>query len=72
MDSELKKELKELIKEAIKDSTQNEWMKSKDLPNYLPIADSTIMENLLDLPFHMVGGTKFYNKKEIDKYLLNK
>ena len=44
----------------------------KDLVDYLPISDNTIRDHLQDLPFHIVGGTKFYNKNEVDEYLLNK
>jgi len=59
----------ERVKEA---KVQKTWMKSSDLADYLPISDSTIREHLSNLPFHIIGGTKFYNKKEIDDYLLNK
>lgn len=60
------------ISKANEAKVQKTWMKSSDLPDYLPISDSTIREHLSDLPFHIIGGTKFYNKKEVDDYLLNK
>ena len=58
------------INKADKAKAQKDWMKQKDLVEYLPIVDSTIRENLPDLPFHMIGETKFYNKNEVDEYLL--
>ncbi|CAJ2232134.1 helix-turn-helix domain-containing protein [Companilactobacillus paralimentarius] len=60
------------ISKANEAKVQKNWMKSSDLADYLPISDSTIREHLSDLPFHIIGGTKFYNKKEVDDYLLNK
>lgn len=59
----------EKVKEA---KVQKTWMKTSELVDYLPISDSTVREHLSDLPFHIVGGTKFYNKNEVDEYLLNK
>ena len=58
------------IDKADKAKVQKDWMKQKDLVEYLPIVDSTIREHLPDLPFHVIGGTKFYNKNEVDEYLL--
>ncbi len=60
------------INKANEAKVQKTWMKSSDLADYLPISDSTIREHLSDLPFHIVGGTKFYSKNEVDEYLLNK
>lgn len=60
------------ISKANEAKVQKTWMKSSDLADYLPISYSTIREHLSDLPFHIIGGTKFYNKKEVDEYLLNK
>lgn len=61
------------VSEAIEQSSQSKtWMKWKDLVDYLPISNNAIRDHLQDLPFHIVGGTKFYNKSEVDKYLLNK
>lgn len=48
------------------------WMKRSDLPNYLPFSDSSIDINLKDLPYHLVGATKFYNRHEVDEFILNK
>ena len=61
------------VSEAVEQSSQSKtWMKWKDLVDYLPISNNAIRDHLQDLPFHIVGGTKFYNKEEVDKYLLNK
>ena len=61
------------VSEAVEQSSQSKtWMKQSDLPKYLPISDNTIREYLKDLPFHVVGGTKFYNKNEVDQFLLTK
>lgn len=60
------------ISKANEAKVQKTWMKTSELVDYLPISDSTIREHLSDLPFHIIGGTKFYNKKEVDDYLLNK
>ncbi|MGQ2374610.1 hypothetical protein [Companilactobacillus zhachilii] len=61
------------VSEAIERSSQSKtWMKWKDLVDYLPISNNAIRDHLQDLPFHIVGGTKFYNKTEVDKYLLTK
>ena len=59
------------VEQARSDVGFKTWMKSKDLVNYLPIGNSAISDNLKDLPYHLVGGTKFYNKQEVDEYLLN-
>jgi len=61
------------VSEAVEQSSQSKtWMKWKDLIEYLPISETAIRDHLLDMPFHIVGGTKFYNKNEVDKFLLNK
>jgi len=61
------------VSEAVEQSSQSKtWMKWKDLVDYLPISNNAIRDHLQDLPFHIVGGTKFYNKEEVDKYLLTK
>ena len=57
-----------LIDQVIKAVTRK-WLRTKDLPNYLSMADSTIRENLPGLPFHIVGGTKLYDPNEIDDYI---
>lgn len=57
-----------LIDQVIKALTRK-WLRTKDLPNYLNMADSTIRENLPGLPFHIVGGTKLYDPNEIDDYI---
>lgn len=57
-----------LIDQVIKALTRK-WLRTKDLPDYLNMADSTIRENLPDLPFHIVGGTKLYDPQEIDDYI---
>jgi len=60
------------ISKANEDRVQKNWMKSSDLPRYLPISNSSIHEHLKDLPYHLIGGTKFYNREEVDRFLLNK
>jgi len=60
------------ISKANEEKVQKNWMKSSDLPRYLPIGNSAIQEHLKDLPYHLVGGTKFFNREEVDRFLLNK
>lgn len=57
------------LKTVLLAATNKRWLRTKDLPNYLSMADSTIRENLPDLPFHIVGGTKLYDPQEIDDYI---
>ena len=57
-----------LIDQVIKALTRK-WLRTKDLPNYLSMADSTIRENLPGLPFHIVGDIKLYDPNEIDDYI---
>lgn len=57
-----------LIDQVIKAVTRK-WLRTKDLPNYLSMADSTIRENLPGLPFHIVGDIKLYDPNEIDDYI---
>lgn len=61
-------ELKKIVVQAV----SRKWLRTKDLPGYLNMADSTIRENLPDLPFHMVGGMKLYDPQEIDDFIRNK
>ena len=60
------------FQEFVQAVTPKRWLRSKDLPGYLNMADSTIRENLPDLPFHMVGGMKLYDPQEIDDFIRNK
>lgn len=60
------------LKNVLLAATNKRWLRTKDLPNYLSMADSTIRENLPDLPFHIVGGTKLYDPQEIDDFIRNK
>ena len=60
------------LKTVLLAATNKRWLRTKDLPNYLSMADSTIRENLPDLPFHIVGGTKLYDPQEIDDFIKNK
>lgn len=60
-------ELKKIVVQVV----SRKWLRTKDLPGYLNMADSTIRENLPDLPFHIVGGTKLYDPQEIDDYIKN-
>ncbi|AKP03548.1 hypothetical protein ABB44_07965 [Companilactobacillus farciminis] len=60
------------LKTVLLAATNKRWLRTKDLPNYLSMADSTIRENLPDLPFHIVGGTKLYDPQEIDDFIRNK
>ena len=60
------------LKTVLLAATNKRWLRNKDLPNYLSMADSTIRENLPDLPFHIVGGTKLYDPQEIDDFIRNK
>ncbi|WP_334352218.1 hypothetical protein [Companilactobacillus sp. HBUAS56257] len=61
-------ELKKIVVQVV----SRKWLRTKDLPGYLNMADSTIRENLPDLPFHIVGGTKLYDPQEIDDFIRNK
>lgn len=71
--SDIQNQIYGKVSEAIEQSSQSKtWMKWKDLVDYLPISNNAIRDHLQDLPFHIVGGTKFYNKTEVDKYLLSK
>ncbi|ATO46079.1 hypothetical protein C5L30_000272 [Companilactobacillus farciminis] len=60
------------LKTVLLAATNKRWLRTKDLPGYLNMADSTIRENLPDLPFHIVGGTKLYDPQEIDDFIRNK
>lgn len=60
------------LKTVLLAATNKRWLRTKDLPDYLNMADSTIRENLPDLPFHMVGGMKLYDPQEIDDFIRNK
>lgn len=66
-----KQQFEELQKSVIK-AVSRRWLRTKDLPGYLNMADSTIREHLSDLPFHIVGGTKLYDPQEIDDFIRNK
>ena len=58
-------ELKKIVVQVV----SRKWLRTKDLPDYLNMADSTIRKNLPGLPFHVIGGTKFYDPNEIDEYI---
>lgn len=60
------------LKTVLLAATNKRWLRTKDLPGYLNMADSTIREHLSDLPFHIVGGTKLYDPQEIDTFIRNK
>lgn len=62
----------QILRDQVIKAVSRKWLRNKDLPNYLSMADSTIRENLPDLPFHMVGGTKLYDPQEIDDFIRNK
>ncbi|WCG36378.1 hypothetical protein [Companilactobacillus farciminis] len=62
----------QILRDQVIKAASRRWLRTKDLPNYLSMADSTIRENLPDLPFHMVGGTKLYDPQEIDDFIRNK
>ena len=57
------------FQEFVQAVTPKRWLRTKDLPNYLSMADSTIRENLPGLPFHVIGGIKLYDPNEIDDYI---
>ena len=63
-----KQQFEELQKSVIK-SVSRKWLRTKDLPGYLNMADSTIREVLPGLPFHPVGTIKLYDPNEIDDYI---
>jgi len=69
---ELNKQQFEELQKSVTKAVSRRWLRTKDLPNYLSMADSTIRENLPDLPFHIVGGTKLYDPQEIDDFIRNK
>ena len=60
-------ELKKIVVQVV----SRKWLRTKDLPNYLNMADSTIREVLPGLPFHPVGTIKLYDPNEIDEYIKN-
>jgi len=62
----------QILQTSVTQAVTRKWLRTKDLPNYLSMADSTIRENLPDLPFHIVGGTKLYDPQEIDDFIRNK
>lgn len=62
----------QILRDQVIKAVTRKWLRTKDLPNYLNMADSTIRENLPDLPFHIVGRTKLYDSKEIDEFIKNK
>ena len=65
-----KQQFEELQKSVIK-AVSRRWLRTKDLPGYLNMADSTIREVLPGLPFHPVGTIKLYDPNEIDEYIKN-
>lgn len=56
---------------SVTQALTQEWLRTKDLPGYLNMADSTIRVNLPGLPFHIIGGIKLYSIEEINKYIKN-
>lgn len=62
----------QILQTSVTQAVTRKWLRTKDLPNYLNMADSTIRENLPGLPFHIVGGTKLYDSEEIDEFIKNK
>ncbi|GEO78110.1 hypothetical protein [Companilactobacillus mindensis] len=61
----------QILRDQVIKAVTRKWLRTKDLPNYLSMADSTIRENLPGLPFHIVGGTKLYDPNELDDYIKN-
>ena len=61
-------ELKKIVVQVV----SRKWLRTKDLPGYLNMADSTIREVLPGLPFHPVGTIKLYDPNEIDDFIRNK
>lgn len=59
----------QILQTSVTQAVTRKWLRTKDLPDYLNMADSTIRENLPGLPFHIVGGTKLYYPNEIDDYI---
>ena len=66
---ELNKQQFEELQKSVTKAVSRRWLRTKDLPDYLNMADSTIRENLPGLPFHIVGGIKLYDPNEIDDYI---
>lgn len=62
----------EAIDRARNDKNFKMWMKKKDLVNYLPVSDKFITDHLSSIPYHQFEKTKFYNRIEVDKFLLSK
>lgn len=59
----------QILRDQVIKAVTRKWLRTKDLPNYLSMADSTIRENLPGLPFHIVGDIKLYDPNEIDDYI---
>ena len=68
---ELNKQQFEELQKSVTKAVSRRWLRTKDLPNYLSMADSTIREVLPGLPFHPVGTIKLYDPNEIDEYIKN-
>lgn len=68
---ELNKQQFEELQKSVTKAVSRRWLRTKDLPNYLSMADSTIREVLPRLPFHPVGTIKLYDPNEIDEYIKN-
>ena len=59
------------LRDQVIKAVSRKWLRTKDLPGYLNMADSTIREVLPGLPFHPVGTIKLYDPNEIDEYIKN-
>ena len=57
------------FQEFVQAVTPKRWLRSKDLPGYLNMADSTRRAILPNLPYHLAQGTKLYDPNEIDDYI---
>ena len=61
----------QILKDQVIKAVTRKWLRTKDLPDYLNMADSTIRKNLPGLPFHVIDGIKLYDPNEIDDYIKN-
>lgn len=61
----------QILRDQVIKAVTRKWLRTKDLPNYLSMADSTIRKNLPGLPFHVIDGIKLYDPNEIDDYIKN-
>lgn len=71
---EIKADIYQLIREAVDDVSTNveskTWLRRSDIENYLPMSLNTFDKKFGGLPYHDVYGTKLYNRKQIDEFIM--